>query len=961
MKTKSRKTVLRVSLMAVFILLISASMLFIFAGNNDSLDVRLANMNVTTISTVVRGARTVTAGNALVITGGGRVEGNITVNSGALLVVEGNPSPVSGNGDRAIQGRVILNGGDFYMLSGGLWNPAAMSGFTVANPTVTINNGSNFTMRDGVIRGSNTNNNSTFGVDVVSGHFIMEGGTVLSNGTIASPVFPSVRLNASGNGTFTMNGGTLLLPSAGTTTVAVSINGGTFYMNGGSIRSNRVSNMIADMLTTGLGVGVRVRGNNNNTAAFVMNGGEIYNAATGVEVFGQNGVFTMSGGTIRDNYSTSAAGVDLSSRATFIMHGGAITNNRTTGSGAGVRVVDIGTTFTMYGGTISYNNASGGGNGRNNRGGGVAIRQSGHFYMYGGYIENNIAGAGGGVCIGSTGVLVNTGVFSGFSAVRHQSYMKLDGGVIRNNEAAYGYVSYGGGGVALLATTQVHAFALSSTATLDMYSGYITGNRASSRRGGGGNVSGVGGGGVSLTVGAVTVGAARMDATSVFNMHGGTISNNLAYCDRSGHNRNVMGGGVHAVRPGTTFNMFDGAIEGNSSIAGGGVALSDGAHANMYDGIIRGNQAFGGYSISMNLTPIIIVNRGNEIRGGGGVYLHNSMTTLSQDFSPTFDMHGGSIIENTSPDGGGIFWMCSAHSNTLDFDPNSHFDRGVRIQEFPLSSVMISENAVVQNNIALHGTLVDNALWGRHRAEDPTVNWGGYVVTRSVPAPNGGSFNHLFNNHDIRTRTGEAYDPYVPGEPPVYHRVAFYIVNPQDGEFGCGNNPVILSIRHGQPITADLIPSVYAYWVHDFTGWGYSNGDPVSDPVEGRIVTGDMIFIALFEPVYYTIYFRSGEGGIFYTGTNMISRDFRRGHIIGPNDIPLIETFPNFQLSGWTPWNPSGMMVLSVYDGQVFTAIYTHNRRVTFHAEAGGYLSFGYEYVENGETLEYYQIPTPYA
>ncbi|MCL2361437.1 MAG: hypothetical protein FWC73_06460, partial [Defluviitaleaceae bacterium] len=35
--------------------------------------------------------------------------------------------------------------------------------------------------------------------------------------------------------------------------------------------------------------------------------------------------------------------------------------------------------------------------------------------------------------------------------------------------------------------------------------------------------------------------------------------------------------------------------------------------------------------------------------------------------------------------------------------------------------------------------------------------------------------------------------------------------------------------------------------------------------------------------------------------------------------------------------------------------------RVTFHAEAGGYLSFGYEYVENGETLEYYQIPTPYA
>ena len=142
MKSTSRKAIIRISLLMVFTLIASGTMMFIFAGNNDSLEARLANMNVTTISNVARGARTVTAGNALVITGAGRVEGNISVMPGALLVVQGNV-----NADRAVQGRVLLNGGDFYLVSGNIWNTAGAQ-----SPAVAINNGSNFTMQGGNIR-----------------------------------------------------------------------------------------------------------------------------------------------------------------------------------------------------------------------------------------------------------------------------------------------------------------------------------------------------------------------------------------------------------------------------------------------------------------------------------------------------------------------------------------------------------------------------------------------------------------------------------------------------------------------------------------------------------------------------------------------------------------------------------------------------------------------------------------
>jgi len=77
-------------------------------------------------------------------------------------------------------------------------------------------------------------------------------------------------------------------------------------------------------------------------------------------------------------------------------------NENTTGSGGGVRI-DEGGNFIMTGGTISNNSTTGAGLGN---GGGVVVMKNSSFEMSGGNISNNsAAGSGGGVCIEKDSIL----------------------------------------------------------------------------------------------------------------------------------------------------------------------------------------------------------------------------------------------------------------------------------------------------------------------------------------------------------------------------------------------------------------------------------------------------------------------------------------------------------------------------------------------------------------------------
>ena len=157
-----------------------------------------------------------------------------------------------------------------------------------------------------------------------------------------------------------------------------------------------------------LGNGVSI----HQSCNFIMYGGSITGNTTsggenttwrsgGVWVR-DNSTFTMYGGSITDNTTVwNGGGVYVGDSGKFYMHGGEISgNNASSNSGSSGGGVHIGSdsAFTMTGGTISGNSAS-------NNGGGVHIGSGSTFTMAGGSITgNNVSGfvGSGGVCVYGT-------------------------------------------------------------------------------------------------------------------------------------------------------------------------------------------------------------------------------------------------------------------------------------------------------------------------------------------------------------------------------------------------------------------------------------------------------------------------------------------------------------------------------------------------------------------------------
>jgi hypothetical protein len=202
----------------------------------------------------------------------------------------------------------------------------------------------------------------------------------------------------------------------------VRIEGGTFDMNGGSIRGNSSSGV--DVIT----------------GAFNMAGGEISGNSTtdgGGGVTMKGGTFTMSGGVISDNTKDGGGGGGIDVAAgIFEMSGGTISGNTASGVGGGVCVCEHGK-FTMRGGTIHRN--------RSEIGGGVSISE-GAFTMYNGTISENISGVAGGVFVGEKGAIFT---MHGGSIIRNKA-SHSGGGVVVDVSTKYATITGGqnvGGGL----------------------------------------------------------------------------------------------------------------------------------------------------------------------------------------------------------------------------------------------------------------------------------------------------------------------------------------------------------------------------------------------------------------------------------------------------------------------------------------------------------------------------------
>lgn len=313
--------------------------------------------------------------------------GSVTVNSGKLDLrgYHGNETAKDNTGK--VTGCVSVYGGEFVLNSGGLgggavvnsgtfsMNGGKITGYTTADANgvcsgVTVNGGS-FTMTGGEINGSS--GNSVSGVIVNrSGSFTMSDGTI-TGCTVPESANESYKYGAGvtvNGGTFTMNGGGIISNTGGNAGVNV-FDGGTFTMNSGTIDGNN-------------GMGLTVSTNN---AHAVLSGATTYithNTGFGALVI-DGGILTMNGGTIGPNEDT---GVYVAAGGVFHMTDGIIQNNEH--HGVEVRAADSdghsAARFTMSGGDIR-GNISRPTDGLAYGGGGVYIWEQGENGETGGVFE----------------------------------------------------------------------------------------------------------------------------------------------------------------------------------------------------------------------------------------------------------------------------------------------------------------------------------------------------------------------------------------------------------------------------------------------------------------------------------------------------------------------------------------------------------------------------------------------
>ena len=257
-------------------------------------------------------------------------------------------------------------------------------------------------------------------------------------------------------------------------------------------------------------------------------------------------IFNMYGGVIKGAASAAKGGAVYAEK-NFTMYGGTIDGGKATGEGGAVRI--HAGTFTMNGGTIKNGYCT-------TKGGNLFINVNSHFIMNGGEMLDGQADTyGGNIAFNAVNnytagdMTLNDGVISGgkaqyagnimvLGAGNSLSVLTINGGTIKDGEATK-------------VTTGGHSGNIDCGGKVYMKGGTIKDGKASS---GGGNVC-------------------LLDATSYFEMTGGTITGGMAGTQDAG--------GVYAFYNAPTTNcvvLKGGLITGNNggvyTTRQGSVALS---------------------------------------------------------------------------------------------------------------------------------------------------------------------------------------------------------------------------------------------------------------------------------------------------------------------------------------------------------------------------------------------------
>ena len=558
-------------------------------------------------------------------------------------------------------------------------NGHTLTGSGVEN-VIRVGSGCTLTVCDsgtsGTITGGYTSSGYRYGagVYVPGGHFILKSGTISGN-----------RLT---NGT--TGGGGVEIESADA----------VFDMYGGTISNNQA----------GYGGGVYVRGGTFNFYDGLITGNKAHSTdGGGISVYGGSSTLNMYGGTITSNTANSGAGIGVSGGATVNISGGTISGNSATQSGGGITnrrtnaSGDMNATIAISGNpVIKDNTTSGSGNNvylYNNmkltiRGALAETARIGVTLSNGtGTFTSGFSGNGTAANFVSDNsnykVFLNRdgeaviGIPPAASVIRGETttdYSAISDAVSSTNWTAGSTLKLLGdvtisstitvpegehtldlNGHTLTGSGVENVIRVGSGCTLTVCdsgtSGTITGGYTSSGYRYGAGVYVPGGhfilksgtiSGNRLTNGTTGGGGVEIEsADAVFDMYGGTISNNQA----------GYGGGVY-VRGGT-FNFYDGLITGNKahSTDGGGISVYGGSSTlNMYGGTITSNTANSGAGIGVSGGATVNISGGtisgnSATQSGGGIT--NRRTNASGDMNATIAISGNPVIKDNTTSGSG--------------------------------------------------------------------------------------------------------------------------------------------------------------------------------------------------------------------------------------------------------------------------------------------------------------------
>jgi len=512
-------------------------------------------------------------GNGVLSMGNGCSVSNNTAKLATGIAIQKNGKLRLSGG--TISGNVATTGGGagIYVVAGG---ELAMTGGTISGNKSKGNGGGitiNATEQDtyaGYISGGTIKNNSSEGDGAglwISAAKITISATIKDNTTTSA----AGGINARGLADVTLSNCEISGNKARNGGGVVATSGAKLTVKGSSFTKNEAN--------PGAGAALFIVGNEAYVAELHLISGEIYdNYAFGnAGAIYSGGVFTMDGGTIRNNNCGYYGGaLYLSDKyCKFTMNGGVITENV---SGAdGGAILGRGTAeLIMNDGTISNNTA-------NTHGGGMLIQSYATFTMNGGVWDGNSSGGTGGAIRTTDNVInINGGTFSNNTTGGQGGAIYTGGTFTAKNVLFDGnkvsgtstqYESYGGafcdnGGTAVFenCTFTNNSSNGQGGAGAGLYSkALITYNNCTFAQNYAGNYGGA---------------LAGFGATSI------TVNDSTIKENKSGY-----GGGAVSLRGGPTMSFDNTVIENNTSIQGGAFLVDMGNRLNLVKSTIKGNSA----------------------------------------------------------------------------------------------------------------------------------------------------------------------------------------------------------------------------------------------------------------------------------------------------------------------------------------------------------------------------------